>query len=146
MNTDINNGRGGAAWRYQCKRCAHEVDLLAAFPETCPECHAAGWWGKLTAKERCDTKPPMSEHGNELCHPSTDAVMGESAQNKGTPGLPHGVKRGRGRPTMPIPDGMIRELVARRFGAKRIAQELEAKGIAISSRTINRRLQGNRVA
>jgi len=43
---------------------------------------------------------------------------------------------------MPIPDGIIEELVGRNYGAKRIALELEARGITVSSRTINRRLQG----
>ena len=140
--TTEDEGRVGDGWRYQCKRCAREVGIDAAFPETCPGCGAGGWWGKLTSAERCDTTPSVSNHTPELCHPFDDAVVGESAQNRAIPGAPHGVKPGRGRPTMPLPEGMMRELAGQRFGAKRIAQELEAKGITVSSRTINRRLQG----
>lgn len=133
--------RVGHAWRYHCRRCGHEVDLLAAFPETCPGCGAGGWWGKLTTTGGSATSPTMSEYSDELWRATTDSPMHESGANNGILAAPLTVTRGRGRPFMPTPDDLITELAAEGYGCRRIADELGLRGEVVSPRTVARRMK-----
>ena|GEM_PF-4466997 len=135
-------------WLNICTGCGHQETTHGAdLPGQCPRCKGWSWccrWLNASKPVRHNHVNPPSEsnHTDELCHPITDAAVQQSGQDKWNPQPPDGARRRRGRPAMPIPDGIIEELVGRNYGAKRIALELEARGITVSSRTINRRLQG----
>ena len=143
-----DNGHVGSGWRYRCKSCGHQVGIDTAFPEKCPGCGAGGWWGRLTTENSHsatqEMAPTISPYPEELCHPKTDSDMCGFGQSKGdsrgilTPEKPDGR---RGPKFRNLPDDLIMDLAGQGQGAKRIAEVLEGRGIRISSRTINRRLQ-----
>jgi len=154
---DNDTGRGGSGWRYQCKSCGHEVGIDATFPEKCPGCRAGGWWGHLTpGKSQNDVKKDgdavktfsikapggiktqagfLSRPDKPLvcCQPNSE---GDSEGDyKPAPG------NGRGRPRHLVPEDLIRDLTCRGCTSRVIAATLAERGIDVSYKTIQRRLQ-----
>jgi len=79
-----------------------------------------------------------AKHGKELCLRSFDAVMPQPTDNKGvlvaSPGR-------RGRKRLITPDCIIEDLaMTKGYGARKIAAELERRGLQVNLRTVTRRL------
>jgi len=80
-----------------------------------------------------------AKHANEFCPRSFDAVMPQPSDNKGvlvaSPGR-------RGRKRLTTPDGIIKDLaMTKDYGARKIAAELERRGICVNIRMVSRRLR-----
>jgi len=125
-------------WENRCINCGHRRETSdGEMPEKCPTCGGTRWvcrcFDIMTARRTLATYPDNVTGTDELCHPQTNATVGQSGHIKRN-------QRGRGRPWATIPDGQIAELAADGYGAKRITDVLAGQGVVVSYRTIVRRL------
>lgn len=145
----------GDGWRYQCRTCGFQVGIDSAFPENCPGCHAAGWWGHLTPAIAQNNGKRGGDNGknsagmmaggiktrNRILSQQENAVGLVEHQNNGIsePSL----ERGRGRPFQPLPEDLIKELDHQGLSSRGIAEKLNKQGICVSYKTVQRRLQAS---
>jgi len=132
-------------WLNICVTCGNRVTTHGAeLPEQCPECHGWCWLCHLqnsTKKESSFTEGYQNSTP-EFCPPKNNAVMAKSLVDKiNVPPTDNDVKRGR--PPVTVPDDLIQQLSSEGMGAIRIAEKLKERGIIISYKTIQRRLQGS---
>lgn len=152
----VSDLKVGDGWRYRCLTCSFEVGIDKAFPETCPGCGARGWWGRLTAsdigklaqknRDGDDIKNPNETMSGGINTPKRilsqqeNAVVHGLAQNNGVFEPSQG--RGRGRPRHDIPESLILELGKKGFSSRAMVGELSKRGLKVSYKTVQRRLQG----
>ena len=140
-----------SGWLYQCRYCGHQVTIDAAFPEKCPGCGAGGWWGHLVTlpekrrkhgnKKGKDKMPGGVRIPNRILSQENNAMGLITRQNKSI--AEPVLDRGRGRPCQPVPEDLIKELDHHGLSSRAIAAELGERGIEISYKTVQRRLQGS---
>jgi hypothetical protein len=130
----------GDGWRYRCLTCNFEVGIDKAFPETCPGCHAAGWWGRLTAGDSMKNSKAAMQTRDLILSQQENAVVHGLAQNNGV----SEPSQGRGRPRQAVPDGLIIKLAGQGFSSRAMVDELDKRGYKnIGYKTVQRRLQAS---
>lgn len=132
-------------WLDICVDCGNWVITRGPeLPGQCPKCHGGRWLCHLQNPAK-DSEPSFAggyEHTTpELCPPKTDAVLAKTVVDKKKV-QPTNNEVKRGRPPVMIPDDLIRQLSSEGLGSIRIAEKLKEKGIIISYKTVQRRLQG----
>jgi hypothetical protein len=137
--------KNGAEWLSVCVDCGRRLTTRGPeLPGQCPGCKGWRWLCHLqnpTEKDKPSFVGGYKDTTPELCPPINGAVMSKAVVDKidGTP-TNNGVKHGR--PLVAVPDDLIRQLSGEGLGSIRIAEVLKEKGIDISYKTVQRRLQG----
>lgn len=132
-------------WLNICVGCgSQKMTHGAELPEQCPDCHESRWLCHLQIKSP-EKKPlnslkPSKDTGVEKCHPINDPL---SANPKGDNLTATPKKPERSGPKQLSVGDLISQLASQGLGCKAIERKLLEHGIAISYRTVARRLQGS---
>ena len=149
---------GQGDWLYTCTGCGYQRLAGVVFSQPCKKCGGHGWmchwlkkFGEIPEKsvviasvpdnnngKACDKTPdPIGRHDNVLSPLNhTDNVTERGNLKELTPTT--------GRPEIILPTEEIIQLASQGLGCRAIATKLlEEKGIVVSYRTIQRRLQGS---
>ncbi|UCH51224.1 MAG: helix-turn-helix domain-containing protein [Chloroflexota bacterium] len=142
----VSNCNGQSEWFNICVDCGRRVITHGSeLPGQCPGCHGWRWLCHLqnpTEKIEPSSAERHQDTATEFCPPKSNAVAAKTLMDKnGASPTDNGGKRGR--PRVMIPDDLIQQLSSDGMGAIRIAEKLKEKGIVISYKTIQRRLQGS---
>jgi len=133
-------------WLNICVGCGSQRTTHGAeLPNQCPECHGWRWLCHLqnsTKKEKPSFTEGYPNTPPEFCPPKNNAVMAKLLVDKINVSPTENGGR-RGRPRVTVPDDLIQQLSSEGMGAIRIAEKLKERGISISYKTIQRRLQGS---
>ena len=134
-------------WLNICVGCgSQKITHGAELPGQCPECRGWRWLchlqTKMPEKRMLNPTETTKDIGAIICHPINNPL---SANPKGdilTPSVkkPKGQKKA-GLEHQPMLDDLIKQLASQGLGCKAIESKLLEQGIAISYRTIARRLQ-----
>ena len=121
-------------------------------------CDAPGWWGHLVTpsvsqnfngenREGADNKNNENKLSWGMKTPyrilsqENNAVVCATPQNNGI--FEPSLGQGRGRPRQTVPENLIMELNSQGFSSRAMAARLNEQGIAVSYKTIQRRLQAS---
>jgi len=132
-------------WLNICVDCGNRLITHGpGLPGQCPVCKNWRWLCHLQNPVKDDeaTFAGGYEHtAPEFCPPKSDVVLAKTVLDK-IEVEPTNNEVKRGRPTVIVPDDLIRRLSSEGLGSIRIAEKLKEQGIIISYKTVQRRLQG----
>jgi len=144
-------------WLNICVDCGNQVVTRGAeLPGECPKCRGWRWLCHLAGNnnghrqhysnkkinQKTDTSifTPMSIMST-LKDTRKPAIRGKMRAARGD----SGDNGHRGRPQTEVPEGLIKKLAKKGYGAKRITRHLlDQEGVAVSYRTVLRRLNNMR--
>lgn len=132
-------------WLDICVDCGNRVITHGLeLPGQCPKCHGGRWLCHLqnpTKKIEPSSTEGYQQTTPEFCPPINGALASKTVVDKKEV-QPTNNEVKRGRPPATVPDELIQQFSNEGMGAIRIAEKLKERGIIISYRTVQRRLQG----
>jgi hypothetical protein len=131
-------------WLYICSNCGHRVTDGVAFRGECPECYASSWlchWinqGNSSSRISGFHMPNRMKTQNANLSQTEGPEMLDPKRDKST--FPPQKKRPGPRPL--LLNDLVSKLAGQGLSSRGIARELNKRGIRVSYKTIQRRLQG----
>ena len=132
-------------WLNICVTCgAQKITHGPELPGQCEKCHGWRWLCHLQDSIKKDKHSFTGGYKHitpEFCPPKNNTVASKTLVDKiNARPTDNGGKRGR--PPVTVPDDLIQQFSNEGMGAIRIAEKLRERGIIISYKTVQRRLQG----
>jgi len=132
-------------WLYICSKCGHQITDGIAFYGECPDCHASSWMCHLISQDDSKSKisgfqvpDPIETHDVNLSQ-GEEFEMRNFKRDK----LTFQPQKKKPGPKPLLLKDLIRELANRGLSSRGIARELNERGISVSYKTIQRRLQSS---
>jgi len=144
----------GTEWLNVCVGCGvQKITHGTELPGQCAKCHGWRWLchleiphnnhrhrnnNKILTQKVSNRPETRNQPTRDLCNPIKSPATPKLKACQGSPGR----GQGRGRPQLDVPEGLIKKLAKKGYGAKSIARQLGEQGIVVSYQTVLRRLQG----